>query len=293
MILIPQKLFNSPQVTTILRDGNVCILSKELLNPLIKREGYISNHVISMVLEGEQVIKTYDEKIIRVKKNEVLFIPRGMYYITDLLPDKGAFKSLLFYFDDSIIEQFLATSKVTEISNKSVPDHLIFGVVPRLKLFAESLLQIYQDRQLRNKNFLDLKILEMLYLLNDLAKEQEFANFLFRLTLPKKRNIKAFMENNFDKPLKIEDYAYLTGRSVSTFRRDFKSFYQTTPQKWLKEKRLAKALTILSKNEISVTELAYEVGYENISYFIKEFKNKVGQSPKQYILSLNRNQLEN
>lgn len=293
MILIPQKLFNSPQVTTILRDGNVCILSKELLKPLIKREGYISNHVISMVLEGEQVIKTYDEEIIRVKKNEVLFIPRGMYYITDLLPDQGAFKSLLFYFDDSIIEQFLATSRVTEISNKSVPDHLKFGVVPRLELFAESLLQIYQDRQLRNKNFLDLKILEMLYLLNDLAKEQEFANFLFRLTLPKKRNIKAFMENNFDKPLKIEDYAYLTGRSVSTFRRDFKSFYQTTPQKWLKEKRLVKALTILSKKEISVTELAYEVGYENISYFIKEFKNKVGQSPKQYILSLNRNQLEN
>ena len=30
MILIPQRLFNNPQVTTILRDGNVCILAKEL-----------------------------------------------------------------------------------------------------------------------------------------------------------------------------------------------------------------------------------------------------------------------
>lgn len=292
MILIPQRLFDHPQVTTILRDGNVCILSKELFEPIIQREGYISNHVISIVLKGEQVIQSYDDEMIRVKQNEVLFIPRGMYHVTDLLPKDGPFRSLLFYFDDSIIEQFLATSRVTEISNRSIPNYLTFGVVPNLQLFAESLLHIYQHKQLRNKNVLDLKILELLYLLNSLAKEQQFANFLFRLTLPKKRNIKSFMENNFDKPLKIEDYAYLTGRSVSTFRRDFKSSFQITPQKWIKEKRLDKALSILSQKEMSVTQLAYEVGYENISYFIKEFKNRVGQSPKQYILSLNRNTLD-
>ena len=73
----------------------------------------------------------------------------------------------------------------------------------------------------------------------------------------------------------------------------FKSFYDITPQKWIKEKRLEKALNILSQKEISVTDLAFEVGYENISYFIKEFKNKVGQSPKQYILSQHRNNLKN
>jgi len=100
------------------------------------------------------------------------------------------------------------------------------------------------------------------------------------------------METNFDKPLKIEDYAYLTGRSLSTFRRDFKAYYDSTPQKWLKEKRLDKAIHILTKKEISVTQLAYQVGYENISYFIKEFKSKFGLSPKQYLLSKHKNFLE-
>ena len=93
------------------------------------------------------------------------------------------------------------------------------------------------------------------------------------------------MEKNYDKPLKIEDYAYLSGRSISSFRRDFKTFYQTTPQQWLKGRRLDKAIQLLSEQELSVSSLAYEVGYENTSYFIKEFKKKVGQSPKQYILS--------
>ena len=38
------------------------------------------------------------------------------------------------------------------------------------------------------------------------------------------------MERNFDKPLTIEDYAYLTGRSESTFRREFKIKYGVYPQ---------------------------------------------------------------
>lgn len=292
MILIPQRLFESPDVKTVLRDGNVCILKKELTEPVVNREGYISNHVVSIVLEGEQQIKTFDEKIIKVNAGEVVFAPRGMYYITDLLPERGTFKSLIFYFDDFIIQEFLSTSKITEVSRENVPDHLKFRQVPAIKLFADSLISIYQTNQLRDKSFLNLKILELLFLLNSLVPEQQFANFLFRLSLPKKRNIKSFMEMNFDKPLKIEDYAYLTGRSLSTFRRDFKSFYNITPQKWLKEKRLEKALKILNQQEISVTQLAYEIGYENISYFIKEFKNRVGQSPKQYMLKKHRNKLQ-
>lgn len=284
MVIIPQKLFGAPHVKTIFRNGNTCIITKELPEPIINREGYISNHVISIVLAGEQQIHTYDESYIRVKENEVLFIPRGIYYVSDLLPKHGAFKSILFYFDNQIIHEFLSNSKLTDLNKASVPDHLKFGIVPKLRLFADSLLDIYQTQQLSDPNFLKLKILELLYLLNSLTHNQEFANFLFQLTLPQKRNIKTFMDQNFNKPLKIEDYAYLTGRSMSTFRRDFKSYYQTTPQQWLKDRRLNQALAILEQKEIAVTQLAYEVGYENISYFIKEFKKKVGLSPKQYML---------
>ncbi len=293
MILIPQRLFDNPQVKTILRDGNVCILHKELTKPIHQREGYISNHVISILLEGEQHLQTYEDQVIRIKAGQVIFIPRGLYYITDLVPSKGRFRSLLFYFDDALIQTFLSKTKVSEISREAVPEFLRLGANPALQLFAESLLHIYQAQELFDKNLLQLKILELLYLLNTLVPEQTFANFLFRLTLPKKRNIKTFIEQNYDKPLKVEDYAYLTGRSLSTFRRDFKTFYQTTPQKWLRDKRLEKALLILQERDISVTELAYEVGYENISYFIKAFKAKAGLSPKQYLLAQQGNRLSN
>lgn len=292
MILLPQRLFDSPQVSTILRDGNVCILRKSLTEDVVQREGYISNHAISMVLAGEQQLRTYEDKVIKVRAGEILFIPRGVYYVTDLRPKNGNFESILFYFDDDIIKAFLSNTTVKEVVREKGPAYLKFPTTAPLKSFVEATLEIYEQHRLRTKGVLELKILELLLLLNHQSGAQTFANFLFRLTLPKKRNIKSFMQENYDKPLKVEDYAYLTGRSMSTFRRDFKAYFETTPQQWLKEQRLEKALLLLDNQEMSVTEVAFEVGYENISYFIRAFKEKVGLSPKQYMLSLHRNKLK-
>lgn len=284
MIVIPQRLFTDPQVKTILRNGNVCILRKTLRSPVLEREGYISNHVVSMVLSGHQRIRTFDEEVIQVRAGQFLFIPRGLYYVSDLLPAEGVFESLLFYFDDQLIREFLSVSRVDELKQRAVPTHLKCPIPAALTAFADNLKGLYEQHGIRQKQFLDLKILELLHLLNGQFPEKHFADFLFRLTLPEKRNIRHFMNKNYDKPLKIEDYAYLTGRSLSTFRRDFKQFFRTTPQQWIKKKRLEKAYILMQQSEISVTDMAFAVGYENISYFIKEFKKEYGQSPKQMML---------
>lgn len=99
------------------------------------------------------------------------------------------------------------------------------------------------------------------------------------------------MEENFDKPLDIEDYAYLTGRSISTFRRDFKSKYTISPKKWLIEKRLEKASLLLKGKNDSVTSIALQVGYENTSHFIKAFQKEFNISPKQFQIGHRKNML--
>ncbi|MEL6142424.1 MAG: hypothetical protein AAFU67_12475 [Bacteroidota bacterium] len=147
MILIPQRLFADPQVSILLRQENTCILRKELTQPLIQREAYVANHVISFVLAGEQKLKTYDEHLISVKEGEIVFLPRGVYYVTDLLPAQGHFKSVLFYFDDELIHSFLRHSKVTEIHQRKAPDHLKFEQLPKVRLFVESLLAIYGEQK--------------------------------------------------------------------------------------------------------------------------------------------------
>jgi AraC-like DNA-binding protein len=290
MSLIPQRLFNHKNVRILMQDGNTCILHKELPEALIAREAYVSNHVISIVLAGEQRIRTYDDNVIHVHAGELIFLPRGVYYVTDLKPAAGNFRSLLFYFDDDHIHAFLQHSRVTEADRGAAPDHLKFEQFPAITSFVQSFLDIYGDGR-HGKQFLQPKLLELLHLLNAQGVDKTFAEFLFRLTLPRKRNIRTFMEANYDKPLKMEDYAYLTGRSASTFRRDFKAQFRATPQQWVKDQRFDKAYRLATDKEMPGTNLAYEVGYDNVSYFIREFRNRTGLSPKQFMLQQHRNNI--
>lgn len=292
MILLPQRLFRQPGVQVILRDGNNCIIEKRLTEKVLRRSGYVSNHVVSVILNGTQQIESFDGAAIRAKAGEMLLIPRGLYYVTDLLPDDGAFHSLLFYFDDSTIQSFLAqvTNQQVDYPN-TIGDYLKFEQTKGIRHFVNALLEVYGNSKKFPKALLELKTLELLHLLNISSGQPSMVDFLFHLTLPKKRNIRAFMAHNFDKPLKVTDYARLTGRSMSTFRRDFKAHFNETPQQWLKQRRIEKAIQLIKEQERSVTALAYEVGYENISYFIKAFKGEVGLSPKQYLLKHYRNQV--
>ena len=283
MILVPQRLFTSEYVRTLSREGNRCILHKELPQSIRGREAYVANHAISLVLQGRQTIHTYEEQIVSAGKGELLFLPRGLYYITDLAAARGQFESLLFYFDDDIIQHFLADVPVQQVDRSRAPEFLKFAPHPALELFKQSTITQAKHGKL-TPSLLRLKTLELLHLLHGQSDSRSFAEFLFRLTLPKRRQLRSFMEGNYQKPLGVEDFAYLTGRSLSTFRRDFKAQFATTPNKWLRRRRLEQALALAQGPEISVTDLALAVGYENVSYFIRAFRKLTGSSPKQYML---------
>lgn len=283
MILVPQRLFTAPTVRVLARDGNNAVLLKTLPAEQVDREAYVANHVVSLILSGRQVIRTYDEKVVSARAGEALFLPRGMYYVTDLLPAKGAFSSLLFYFDDDAVQRFLSDVLVTEVERDAGPNHLRFPASPSLQAFTAGTLGLAAGTL--SKPLLRLKTQELLHLLHQLTGSKAFARFLFRLTLPRRRNLRQFMEANYGKPLGVEDYAYLTGRSVSSFRRDFRDYFGTTPNKWLRNRRLEEAVAVLRAGEKSVAELSYSVGYDNVSYFIREFRKMTGLSPKQYMLA--------
>lgn len=292
MILIPQKLFQDAHVEIIFRHGISGVVIKTLRQTLTERQAYLSSHVIAMVLEGEQHIRPHKGDLIKVSAGQTLMLPRGIYYISDLVADGGAFKSLLFYFEDTLLHEFLQNGAEFKKNEAVSPDSLIFPTDERILYFAETFLKLYRNTKVQNSDLLSLKTKELLHLLSASDHHTAIHKFFLRMILPEKRNIKGFMEHHFDKPLKIKDYAYLVGRSASAFRRDFKAGFDMTPQQWLRKKRLEKAIHLIEENTWSVTQLAYEAGYENISHFIKEFRKEVGYTPKQYMLMMEENAIK-
>jgi AraC-like DNA-binding protein len=97
-----------------------------------------------------------------------------------------------------------------------------------------------------------------------------------------KVNIEEVMIKNFNLNLSTQEFAKLCGRSLSTFKRDFKKHFKTTPSKWLKTRRLEYAKTLLMKSELNVNQICFECGYVNNSHFILTFKNAYQLTPKQF-----------
>ena len=279
MILVPQRLFEDERVRTLMRIGNGCFLHKTLPEPTVDREGYVSNHAVSIVLAGEQRIRPHEAPTFGARTGEVLLVPRGLYHITDLLPERGTFQSLLCYFDDAAIHQFLARTAVGELGRHAPPDHLHFGRRPDVLLFARTLLELYGRSAGSNDALLPVKTQELLHLLARAHGEAAFAHFLFGLTLPRKRRLVDFMERNFAKPLRVEDYARLTGRSLSSFRRDCLDQLGESPRRWLAARRIALAKTLLRDAQRSIAEVAAEVGYVHTSNFTRAFRKHTGQPP--------------
>jgi len=119
---------------------------------------------------------------------------------------------------------------------------------------------------------LELKLLEFLHLVM-LDEKDMFLNILYASRKQKQeRDIAVFMQSHFEKRL--------SGRSLSTFTRDFKRKYHQTPKQWLIEKRVEKAHKLLAQG-MSVTDSAFEVGYQNVSHFIAAYKSVYTHTPKK------------
>jgi AraC-like DNA-binding protein len=92
-------------------------------------------------------------------------------------------------------------------------------------------------------------------------------------------SIAAIMEMNFCHNLPIDAFAQMCHRSLSSFKREFRKHYGTSPGRWLLDRRLERAASLLQTTGMSVTEIMLECGFEELSHFSRAFKERFGRSP--------------
>jgi len=93
-----------------------------------------------------------------------------------------------------------------------------------------------------------------------------------------------YIEQNFNKPISNEILANVTNMPHSSFRYSFKKITGLSPIDYLIKLRIEKAIEIMEKNSNTrVTDVAFEIGFDNCSYFTRQFKKIVGVSPISYL----------
>ena len=92
---------------------------------------------------------------------------------------------------------------------------------------------------------------------------------------------KNFIENNYEKDLKLDLLSKILLTSKYHLQRLFKKNYGITPKQYLTDLRIRKAKELLAEG-VSVTETCFSVGFESLGSFSSLFKSKTGCSPIQY-----------
>ncbi|MGE8526743.1 helix-turn-helix domain-containing protein [Chryseobacterium rhizosphaerae] len=86
------------------------------------------------------------------------------------------------------------------------------------------------------------------------------------------------MQKNDKFNVNLERFAFLTGRSLSAFKRDFKKIFNETPNRWLIKRRLLEALFLIKEKKQRPTDIYIDLGFEDLSHFSFAFKKEFGIS---------------
>lgn len=92
----------------------------------------------------------------------------------------------------------------------------------------------------------------------------------------------AFIEQNFQNDISIENIAQICGLNRSYFGKVFKDATGKTPQQFLLTYRMIKATELLKLTKLSIGDISNAVGYANQLHFSRAFKNEYGVSPREW-----------
>ena len=96
------------------------------------------------------------------------------------------------------------------------------------------------------------------------------------------KSIQKKMISNLSERITIKELCKEAQISETIFNECFKFLYQCTPHNFIRHFKMEKAIDYLKKNELSIIEIAQNVGYDNPSNFSRAFKEVIGILPSDY-----------
>lgn len=242
------------------------------------------DYALNYIYSGEMILDNGKEQI-HVRKGECVYIPRD-HHITMYKKtyDGERYCGVFLKFSRNFLREMYTKLDVHKLPTSTPKLESEVIKLPRsveiTSLFAS--MTPYFDPDVKPQgDFMQLKMQEGLLAL--LHIDKRFTPTLFDFNEPWKIDILDFMNGNYMYEFTLEEMAHYTGRSLATFKRDFKKISDLTPEKWLIRKRLEVAYAKMKEGGKKVVEVCTEVGFKNPSHFSTAFKKQYGISPTAVI----------
>lgn len=243
-------------------------------------ELFVEQSFIVYVLTGRRVYHWHKQSW-ELKQGSCAFIKKGALIAER--PNNEQWCVLAFFIPD----EFLIDVARTNHPGFSSSTHLSQPVEPVLPLnvneisesFFSSMLPYFNLSPPPPENLVELKFRELVLSLLANSENELFASYVRNLKEENDVSLLQIMHNNFSFRLSVEDYAKLSCKSLSTFKRAFKKQFNESPRRWITKKRLTLAKDLLETTDLSVGDISMECGFENSNHFSRLFKENTGESP--------------
>jgi len=229
------------------------------------------------IVQGEKHISINGDSKFTYDTNQFILMPPNSNIHMDInIPTKA----LVFELNDDLLK---SVSEKVSVDygvnyNSIIEDKFIRNeLTHEIDTCLNKITYIISEHNKNEEFLLDLCAQELVYNLLQIKGTQHILNF--ERSNPVYKAIK-YMHDNLETPLSIKQISSELSMSEPSFCQYFKKVTGIAPKEYLTELKLLKAKDMIKHT--SITNVAFDLGYENISYFISIFKNKYGMTPKQY-----------
>ncbi|WP_163713023.1 helix-turn-helix domain-containing protein [Mangrovibacterium lignilyticum] len=235
------------------------------------------------VTSGKKMWKSiYNEYV--VQTGDSLFVKKGANLVHQYFDED--YCALMVFIPDEFIKNFM--TRFSDAIHRVAGENAEIDSVIRIQLdeylesYINSLAIFLGGDFVPDKNLLVHKFEELLLNIFTRPLHKNVAKYLNSLNMDQSTQLRQVMEENFAYNLKLEEFAKLCNTSLSSFKRLFKATFNSSPGKWLTQKRLDFASHLLLTSDKPVGQIAFESGFEEPSSFIRVFKQKFNCTPLRY-----------
>ncbi|MBA7682455.1 HTH-type transcriptional activator RhaR [subsurface metagenome] len=224
----------------------------------------------------------------RVSNKGLLFVPPGTGVLL-ILSDQ--IELIQIAFGQLFLDQIAIRSRDDLLLSKFNPDTAFLkesGSVFFLELtpdsdISEVISQLnleYQQKRGGFESMIRLKFMELLLILKRFESPQPVHDN--KPSDKKMDEIIDYIHNHYTENFTLNDMAGLSGFNPSYFSRAFKHKAGMPLFEYVNNMRIRKACILLKRTDLSIIEIAYSVGYNNISFFNRYFRKIMKMSPREY-----------
>ncbi len=258
-------------------------------------ESRVPYSMLRYIIEGEGAFAIAGEAY-KIDKGQVVYIPEGSLLECESKSDKFSFISVRFttsvFFEGAdFLSEYYGLPKIIEADenvlryfNEIYASSKERGAIRMLKMHGN--LEILMAHLIEKSNVTNNEDRSMIK--NKIIKNlssQEINQKIINKNLSEDPRISLVLDYILTHPTQkftLAKLSQMAGVSESTFRRLFKKQTGKSPNEFIRNQRLISAARLLLITDDYINDIAYEVGFEDVNYFIRVFKKNFGVSPRKY-----------